>query len=415
MQFSNFVKIFKDHRQLQIFILGIYSGMPLTIIYSTLSAWMKSDNIDLAIITSFAISRIAYSLKFLWAPFIDQINLPFSRKIGHRKSWMCLFFVLIASIIFSYSYYQPAESLNILYILTILLGLSSASLDIVIDAFRIDTIDPQEQSIAASNAVFGYLLGGLISGAGALYLAQDYGWSIGFSLIAILYLLGLIFVLTLTEPKVTRQDFQASTLASWKIMTIEPFKDFLKKEQALLILLMIIFYKMGDAFLGVVSYPFYLEMGFSFKEISSIVKVFGLGAMIFGSYIASFIMLRYGHFIGLIISGLAQSITNLAFIWLHRAGYNTGILTATIAVENIGVGMGNAALVGYLSYLCNRKFSATQYALLSSASGLFSHSLVAYGGTLQKMLGWDNYFIMTVLMGLPALSLLIYLNKKTKL
>jgi PAT family beta-lactamase induction signal transducer AmpG len=406
------LKIFTDYKQFQIFILGILSGMPLTIIYSTLSTWMRDASVDIAIITTFAIARVFYSLKFLWAPFIDQISLPFLGRIGHRKSWMCLMSGVVAFIIFSYSRCDPNESLTQMYALTIALGLASASLDIVIDAFRIDTIEKDKQSIAAANVVFGYLLGGLIAGAGVLYMADDYGWGASFALISTLYIMGILFILTLKEPKVKREAFETFSLPSWKAMTIDPFMDFLKRDGSVIILLAIIFYKLGDAFLGVVAYPFYYDLGFTLKEIAITVKMFGLSALVVGSYLGGYIMYRFGHFKGLLIGGIAQSITNFSFVWLNHMGHDVNALAVAIGIENLASGMGNAALIGYLSYLCNKQFSATQYALFSSASGLFSHSIVMYGGSMVKMLGWDMYFTMTVFLAIPGLAILIYLNKK---
>ena len=408
----NIIKVFTDYRQFQIFILGIFSGMPLTIIYSTLSGWMKGANVDLAIITTFAFARIFYSLKFAWAPFVDQIRIPILYRIGQRRSWMCFMSAIIAAIIFSYSQCDPTVSISFMYILTIVLGFSSATLDVAIDAFRIDTIEKETQSIAAANAVFGYLLGGLISGAGAFYFAEDYGWEFVFIAIGSLYIVGILFMLTLHEPKIVREKFDILTVYSWKKMAIDPFGDFLKRDGAIVILLAVIFYKLGDAMLGVVATPFYMDLGFSLKEIASIVKLFGLTAMVAGSYIGGYIMYRFGHFKGLMIGGIAQSITNLSFVWLNHMGYDVNALMIAISIENIASGMGNAALVGYLSYLCNKQFSATQYALLSSASGLFSHSIVGFGGVIAKNLGWDLYFIMTIVLAIPGLVLLVYVNKK---
>lgn len=410
---NNAIKIFTDYRQFQIFILGIFSGMPLTIIYSTLATWMKQMGVDIAVITTFAIARVFYSLKFLWAPFIDRIDLPVLGRVGHRKSWMCLVSGVIAFIAFGYSQYDPTQSITEIYVLTIALGLASATLDIVIDAYRIDTVDQDKQSIAAANTTFGYLLGGrLIAGVAAFYIAAEYGWEYSFLMISVLYVIGIFFMLSLKEPKIEREEFKALSLQSWKVMTINPFTDFLQRDGAIIILLAVIFYKLGDAFLGVVAYPFYLDLGFTLKEISWIVKIFGLSALVVGSYIGGFIMYRYGNFKGLIVGGIAQSITNFSFVWLNHMGHDTSALAIAIAIENVASGMGNAALVGYLSYLCNKQFSATQYALLSSASGLFSHSIVMYGGSMVKQIGYDMYFSLTVVMAIPGLILLWYLNKK---
>lgn len=408
----NALKVFTDYRQFQIFILGILSGMPLAIIYFTLSGWLKDFGIDIAIITSFAIARVFYSLKVFWAPLVDQINLPIIHRIGHRKSWMCLISAILAFVIFSYSFYNPKDSLAELYILTIILGISSATLDIVIDAFRIDTIDKDKQSIAVINAVSGYRIGMLVAGAGAFYMAEDYGWDVAFKVLAFLYGIGILFILTLKEPENTRPEFKILTLKSWKIMTIDPFADFFKRDGAIVILLAVVFYKLGDAMLGVVATPFYMELGFSKKEIADVTKIFGLVATIFGSYLGGFIMYRLGNFKGLMIGGIAQSITNLSFIWLNHMGHDVNALMIAIAIENVAAGMGTAALLGYLACLCNKQFSATQYALLSSASGLFSHSIVMYGGSLVKLMGWDMYFLMTIVLAVPGLVLLVYINKK---
>ena len=386
--------------------------MPLTIIYSTLSGWMKGAGVEIAVITTFAIARVFYSLKFFWAPFVDQVNLPFIHRLGRRKSWMCFVSFVISIILFCYSKSDPSVSLTNLYILTIALGFCSATLDVVIDAFRIDTIAKEEQSIAAANAVFGYLFGGLISGAGAFFIAEDYGWDIAFSFISALYVMGIIFMLTLKEPVVERENFNVLTLHSWKMTTIDPFLDFFKREGAVVILSALIFYKLGDAMLGVVATPFYMELGFTLKEIATTVKVFGLSALVVGSYIGGFIMYRFGNFKGLLIGGIAQSITNLSFVWLNHMGHDINALWIAIAIENLASGMGNAALIGYLSYLCNKQFSATQYALFSSATGLFSHTIVVWGGSLVKIMGWDMYFVMTILLAIPGLVLLLYLNNK---
>jgi MFS transporter, PAT family, beta-lactamase induction signal transducer AmpG len=409
---SNILKLFTDYKQLQIFILGIFSAMPLCIIYTTIAAWLKGANIDIAIITSFAAARVFYSLKFFWSPLIDHLKIPLLHRLGRRKSWMCLLFGLVAVIIALYSKLDLNESIPRIYALTIVLGLASASLDIVIDAFRIDTIEKEKLSMAAANAVFGYRIGLLIAGAGAFYIAEDHGWQVTFLAISFLYIIGIFFVLSLKEPELELKKIDILSAASWKFMVFDPFADFLKRDGALVILLAVVFYKLGDAMLGVVAMPFYMELGFTLKEIASITKVYGLIATILGSYIGGMIIYRHGAIKGLIFCGIAQGITNLAFVWLHHQGHDTKALMIAITIENVASGMGDAALVGYLSYLCNKQFSATQYALLSSLSGLFSHSIVGFGGSILKITGWDNYFVMTVLLAIPGLLLLLLLQKK---
>jgi len=199
-------------------------------------------------------------------------------------------------------------------------------------------------------------------------------------------------------------------------MTIDPFTDFFSKDRAIIILLAVILFKLGDAMLGVVASPFYVELGFTKTEIASITKIFGLGATIFGAYIGGFLMYKTGgSFKGLLIAGTLQAVSNSSFIYLHHMGHDLTALTITIAIENTASGISNVALVGYISTLCNRHFSATQYALLSSASGLVSHTIVVFGGSMVNALGWDAYFLTTILLAFPGLIILYYLKRKEEI
>lgn len=407
---NNISKIFNDTKQLNIFILGIYSGMPLAMIYTTIVAWLKVSDIALEVITSFAIARIFYSLKVFWAPFIDNAKIPYLYTTGRRKSWMILMIIIIGLVSCAYSFLDPHNSISQIFSLTIILGIASATLDIVIDAYRIDNIAKDQQAVAAANAVFGYRIGCMLVGAGALYMAAHYSWSQVFLIIALIYFIGIIFVYNLNE---TPSDVSFVARYTLKKTFTEPFVEFFKRKYSILILLAITFYKLGDAMAGVVTTPFYIELGFSLTEISGIVKIYGLMSTIFGCYIGGILVYKYGNIAALLVGGVTQSITNLMFVWLNSQGHDMTALIITITTENIASGMGNTALISYLSYLCNKHFSATQYALLSSCTGLFSHSIVVFGGKLVNLWGWDLYFIMTAIFALPGLFLLILLGKKT--
>ena len=411
MRQQNLIKILTDYKQFQIFILGIFSGIPLFVIYTTLAAWMSQKGVDISIIASLAAARMFYSFKVFWAPFVDNIKIPLLHKLGRRKSWMYILFFIISCIMFCYNFLDPDISISKIFWLTIVLGFTSATLDIVIDAYRIDNIEKEQLSIASANAVLGWRIGGLIAGVGAFYIASYYSWSAVFLLFAIIYLIGLVFVFTLKEEKVEAENIRQFSIDFWKKAILEPFIDFFKKEKSMLILLAIIFYKLGDAFLGVIATPFYIKLGFTLLEIAVISKLYGVVATVCGAYLGGVIMYRYGNLKGLIICGIAQSITNLAYIWLNHCGHDNSALIITITVENIASGMGDAALVGYLGYLCNKHFSATQYALLSGASGLFSHTIVAFGGIIVNAIGWDVYFLMTVFLSLPGILMLVILKK----
>lgn len=406
------LKIFTDYRHLQIFILAIFSAMPLGILYRVISAWLTEEQIALAVITTFSISKIFYSLKFLWAPIIDQIKIPVLGKIGHRKSWMVLCTGVLAFILFLMSKVDPKNSLAELYVLVIALGVLSATFDIIFDAFRIDILEKEMQAIGAANTIFGYRIGLIIISSGAFYFSELYGWPKVFSIISLSYFAVIFYILSLNEPVIIRDKFNAFSLHSWKVMTLDPFIDFFKREGAIAILLAIIFFKLGDAMLGVVAMPFYLELGFTKSEIGFVSGTFGVFATIVGTYLGGYIMYCVGSFKGMIITAVAQSITNASFIWLNHMGHDINAFMVAIAIENVAGGMGMGALVGYLSVLCNKKFSATQYALFSSASGLFSHTIVIYGGRMVEQVGWDLYFFGTIILAIPGILILTYLKNK---
>ena len=406
------LKIFTDYRHLQIFILAIFSAMPLGILYRVISAWLTEEQIALAVITTFSISKIFYSLKFLWAPIIGQIKIPILGEIGHRKSWMILCAGALAFILFLMSKLDPKSSLAELYVLVIALGVLSATFDIIFDAFRIDILEKEMQAIGAANTIFGYRIGLIIISSGAFYFSELYGWTKVFFIISLSYCAVVFYILSLNEPTIIRDKFNAFSLHSWKVMTLDPFIDFFKREGAIAILLAIIFFKLGDAMLGVVAMPFYLELGFTKSEIGFVSGTFGVFATIVGTYLGGYIMYCMGSFRGMIITAIAQSITNASFIWLNHMGHDINAFMVAIAIENVAGGMGGGALVGYLSVLCNKKFSATQYALFSSASGLFSHTIVIYGGSIVELVGWDLYFFGTIILGIPGILILTYLKNK---
>jgi PAT family beta-lactamase induction signal transducer AmpG len=408
----NILKIFSDYRHIQIFILSIFSAMPLGILYKAVPAWLSDAQIGIAVITTFSVAKIFYSLKFLWSPFIDQIRIPFLGIIGHRKSWMVICLACIGFILFYMSRLDPTSELSELYGLVIALGVISATYDIVFDAFRIEKFEPELQAIGAATAGLGYRIGLITIGAGAFYLSDLYSWRETFFVISILYAVIIFYTISLNETEIAREKFNGFSLHSWKVMTIDPFADFFKRDGAILILLAIICFKLGDAMLGVVAIPFYLDLGFTKSEIAFVSGVFGVIATIIGAFAGAYLMYRIGSLNGMIVTAIFQSFTNTSFIWLNHMGHDINAFMIAIAIENIPSGMGSGVLAGYLSVLCNKKFTATQFALFTSASGLASHTIVVFGGAMVKSIGWDLYFLLTIILAIPGIFLLIYLKNK---
>lgn len=405
-----FFQRLKDYRLLEILLLGIISGIPFSILVTMLSAWLTESNVPLEIITTFAIARVFYALKFIWSPFVDWFKIPILKKFGHRKSWLLLCSILNAVVLFIMSKISPAESMHILYILALSIGFLAATFDINVDAFRIDKFEQELQSAAAANAVFGYRAGMLLAGAGALYFSHiTNSWSQTFLATSIVFIVAALFILTVKERKVAREKI--TDLYSLRKMVIDPFKDFFSRDWSVIMLLSIALFKIGDAMLGVVATPFYLQLGFSKAQIAHIAKLYGFVATILGTYVGSYIIYKFGHIKGLIITGISQSINNVTFIWLHHQGADVNALFLVITLENFCGGMGSVALVTFVSILCNKKFSATQYSLLSSCASFANDTFTISGGFIQKALGWDLYFALTVVLGLPGVLLLTYLSK----
>ncbi|WP_341764258.1 AmpG family muropeptide MFS transporter [Candidatus Tisiphia endosymbiont of Beris chalybata] len=406
-------KIVKDYRLFEILVLGIVSGMPLAILYTSLIAWLKDDGIDISIITTFAVARLSYSLKVFWSPVVDYFKIPILSKFGHRKSWLVVCCSLISLVLLIMSTVVPSESLKSLYFLTICLGFLSATFDIAVDALRIEKFESAEQGIASATAVLGYRVGMLITGAGALYLAEvTKDWSATFITIGIIFAVAVIFIVTVKEQQLERDNINIFSFSAIISSVLKPFQEFFIRRYATTILLAVIFFKLGDAMLGVVTMPFYLELGYTKGQIALITKFYGFFATLTGAFAGGIVLYQLGHFRGLIITGIIQSLTHIAFIWLNHQTASNEVLFIAITIENFAGAMGTTALVSYISNLCNRKYSATQYALLTSSSSFFQNSITASGGSLVKMLGWDNFFILTIILALPGLIILFYLNKK---
>lgn len=401
-----------DLKMFHIFMLGIISGMPFSILYTTLIAWMKDYNLDLAIITTFAIARLPYSLKMFWSPVVDYFTVPFLAKFGRRKSWMLLSSFVIFTTLYAISKMTPGDNINAIRILAILIGFMAATYDISYDAMRIEMLNDNEQGLGAATAVLGYRLGALITGAGALYLSELYSWEQTIFFVAMLFLIAIIFTLCVKEQEAKKRIINESLSSKINNFVIMPFKDVMNRKGAILFLTAIVLYKMGEAMLAFVSLPFLMEIGYSKTQISVLAKSFGIIATIAGSFCGGIVIHRIGIVKGMISCGILQAITNLLYIWLHHQSIDNHHLMITVLADNFTGGMGSTALVAFISSLCNKQFTATQYALFTSLSTLMNNTLSTQTGTLINYIGWDYFFALTAILELPALVLLLCLGTR---
>jgi PAT family beta-lactamase induction signal transducer AmpG len=413
------LEVYGDRRVVAVLFLGFASGLPLALTFGTLTFWLAEAGIDKAAIGLFALVGIAYGWKFVWAPVVDHAPLPLlTRLFGRRRGWILLCQLGLVLSIAALGASEPAQNLWLTAALAVLVAFCSATQDIVIDAYRVEILEERQQGAGAAVIVIGYRIAMLVSGAGALFLAEFAGWLAAYATMAALMLVGVATVLLSPEPSGAAlvqapRDAPASRL---RHAVIEPFAEFLRRSgwtTALVILLFIMFYKLGDALLGVMANPFYVELGFSKSEVASVVKTFGLFATLGGGLLGGVLINRRGILPALWICGLVQILSNLMFALQAYAGHNVALLAVTIGLENVAGGMGTAAFVAYLSSLCNVHYTATQYALLTSFMAQTRTVLASGGGVLAESMDWISFFLFTTVAGLPALALLWWLARRT--
>ncbi len=406
--------MFKNYKNFSvIFFLGIASGMPLALILSTIKAFLLEKGFDLAAIGFFSLATIPYSLKIFIAPFIDSKKIPILTKIfGQRKSWIILTQALIALMILSFNLEIIANNLLLIAAFSFLIACFSCAQDVVIDAYRLELINKEDQGLAASFIVYGYRIGLLISGAFALALAEKFSWNFAYYILAISMFFCLLISIFIKE---TRPNFSApkENFITWfKNYALNPIKDLTTHNGWFVIFLFIISFKLGDAFAGNLTLPFLLEIGFSKIEIATIVKTFGLFATLIGALCGGILVKKINLFNTLWLAAIMQMLSNLAFAFQAKIGYNVDVLYFTIFIENFSGGIGDAAFVAYLSYLCNLSFSATQYAILSSLASFSRSFLTSSAGIFAKEIGWYYFFILSTFLALPAIIFLFWLTLK---
>lgn len=419
--------IYLEPRVAVMLLLGFSSGLPLALTVGTLSLWLAEVGVSKTSIALFALAGAPYTFKFLWSPLVDRMPIPFlTSRLGQRRGWAVLTQVALMGCIVGLGSSNPAEEPFWTALFALGVAFWSATQDIVIDAFRVESLQERQYGAGAAMIVLGYRLGMLMSGAGVLYLATFLGWFVAYAIMAGLIGVGLLTILFNPEP--VRQGSVASLawekemlvylaarpwLGGWKGRVvawisgavIAPFAEFMTQRGWVLTLLFILMYKFGDALAGVMSAPFYVEMGFSKIEIANVSKLFGLVAVILGGMAGGILTARMGIMKTLLYCGVLQMVSNLMFVLLAWAGHSMEMLIVTIAVENLAGGMGTTAFVAYLSRLCNVAYTATQYALLTSFMAFGRTTLASSGGWLADQMSWPTFFVLTTLAAVPGLLL----------
>jgi PAT family beta-lactamase induction signal transducer AmpG len=409
------LKVYLDPRMVALFLLGFSSGLPRLLVYSTLTFWLLEEGLNIESVGLFAATALPYNFKFLWAPLLDRLKVPvLGQALGLRRGWMLVLQFALMGAIGSLALCDPGADPFWCAVAALVVAAVSASQDVVIDAYRVERLDDDEQGAGAAASVFGYRVGMLAASAGALYLAEFSGdWQLTYFVMASLVTVGIVTTLVSAEPDADPDIEPAeSTLAHLKNGVLGPLRDFGSRRGWAAIALFILLYKLGDALAGTMTNPLLIDLEFSKVEIANIAKSYGLVASIVGVILGGLIVRRVGIVGALWIGGALQMASNLMFTWQSGAGHDIELLTATIGVENLSGGLGTAAFVAYLSALCKKEYTATQYALLTALSSGLRTLSSSGAGYAVSWLGWGSYFAATTVAALPGLVLLYWLSKR---
>ena len=419
---DGFAVYFKP-RVLVILFLGFAAGLPLALSGSTLIVWMRQSGVDLATIGLFALVGTPYTLKFLWAPVVDALDVPLlSRWLGRRRGWLVLSQLMLMAAIVFLAFCNPAISPWLVAFGALLVATASATQDIVIDAFRVESLDPSEQAAGMASYVATYRIGMVVSGAGALYLVEGFersgfdlqtAWRFGYLAMALFVLVGILTAICATEPRNAGAVAHGGDNPLKRVfaVAIAAFKDFLTRDMAFLLLALVVCYKLCDAFAGAMLTAFVIDLGFSRTDYADVVKVFGLGATLVGGFAGGFIARAYPMAACLWIGALLQMASNFVFTWQAWMGMNYWALVVTILVENFTGAIGTVFVVAYLSALCQSPLhTATQFALLTAVAAMGRIYLTAGSGYIANATGWAWFFVISAVVAIPSLLLLWWLQ-----
>ncbi len=428
--------VYAQTRVLGMILLGFSAGLPYSLVSSTLSAWLADEDTSLSVIGYFSLVSIAYSVKVFWAPVIDRLRLPLLyRWLGIRRSWMLLAQLGVAGGLFVLSSLDLHQNLHLIALLAVFVAFCSATQDIAIDAYRIEAVLPEYQGAMAATYVFGYRLALLAAGAGVLYIAEFIGWTVAYQAMSSAMLIGICTTLAITEPdhatdtrvQAIEQQIESALgvdktgrhwfgkLLKWfSDAVVSPFVEFFQRNRqaAIWILLLIAVYKLSDMAMGVMAIPFYLDLGFSKKDIADVSKVFGFFMTIFGTSFGGLLVARFGIMPPLLCGAILAALTNLLFAALAMTKPSVMLLAGVISIDNLSGGVAAAALIAYLSSLTNTAYTATQYALFSSLMTLPAKIVGGFSGNVAGQYGYPAFFIYSAIIGLPAIALVILLMRR---
>ena len=418
-------KVYLEPPTLRMLLLGFSAGLPLLLVLGTLSFWLREAGIDRTTIGYLSWVGLAYAFKWVWAPLVDRMPIPLlTRWLGWRRSWLLLAQLAVMAGLVAMSFNDPQVALQPVIWGALAVAFGSATQDIALDAFRIESANADRQAALAAAYQTGYRLAMIWAGAGVLWVAaraevpglaayQHGAWQTAYLVMAVSMLPGVLTVLLSPEP--ARRAFAPSkNIGAWlHSALVEPFADFLSRygRQALLILALIAVYRISDVVMGIMANPFYVDMGYTKDEVAAVTKIYGVVMTLVGAFVGGVLSMRFGVMRVLMLGALLSAGTNLLFAALSTRGHDVPALIFVISADNLASGIASAAFIAYLSSLTNINYSATQYAIFSSMMLLLPKFLAGYSGRYVDAFGYQNFFLATALLGVPVL-LLVWLSSR---
>lgn len=418
--FKNIYDVYFNKLMLKMLILGFSSGFPFLLTFGTLTYWFKEAGLTLSLIGSFSLVKIPYSLKWLWSPIIDNVKIPLISVLGRRRSWGILIQICLFISIFSMSVINPAQKTSLMAVLAVITAFLSASQDIVLDAYRVECFEknPNKQASGVAVFVLGYRLGLIYSGAGALYFASFYDWNTSYKFMACGVFLGLItFIFSSEAVKYEYKKKKANIKEFLRNSVKLPFKDFIKHKNWGWILFLIFTYHLSNAYINPVINPFYDDMGFTKIEVANVMKLYGMIAAICGGIVGGLIINKIGLKNGLLYFVILQCLSTMLFSVQAIYGHNMELFIAVVTIENFVSGLATTALVAYISSLCNKLYTATQYSILSSVMSISRDVYCASSGIVAQALGWEWFFILSGMLSfasIPCIIIVLFCLEKKK-
>lgn len=400
------VKPYLEKESLAAFFLGVSSGFPFALLAATLTTRLAQDGIEKSTITAFALAFFVYNLKPFWAWIVDGVRLPVIGRLGQRVSWMLVIGLLVIAATVNLALVNPAQDIAGTALAAVLLGLAGASFDIVIDAYRIETLKPYQLGVGSGMSQYGWRIGAALAGALALVLASRFDWQVGYAACAVFALPAMLTALILGEPARHEVVAMRRGLAEVWVSIAGPFVEFFKRSGALLVLLFILVHKIGDTLANLTFRLLFDDLGFSNDEIALYDIGVGFWALIVGVFVGGVIYSRLGLKRAVLISLILMAVSNLSFALLAMAGHSNIGMASAIGFENFASGYGGVVVVAYFSALCDLRFTAAQYALISAGASVVGRFLTGTtAGALIEALGYVNFYLLTTIAALPGIAL----------